>query len=77
MESLHERTFNPLLQFATLLQFESQEYGPSLLITNQGFVNVISKVPGLASDNNLPVLWTCLFWIHEHPYSHEWGIVPI
>ena len=26
MEPLHERTFNPLLQFATLLQFESQEY---------------------------------------------------
>ena len=26
MESLHERTLNPLLQFTTLLQFESQEY---------------------------------------------------
>ena len=26
MEPLHERFFNPLLQFATLLQFESQEY---------------------------------------------------
>ena len=26
MEPLLERTFNPLPQFATLLQFESQEY---------------------------------------------------
>ena len=29
MEPLHERSFNPLPQFATLLQFESQEYPPS------------------------------------------------
>ena len=26
MEPLHERTYNPLLQLALLLQFESQEY---------------------------------------------------
>ena len=32
MEQLHERTFNPLLQFATLLQFESQEYFTTLCV---------------------------------------------
>ena len=33
MEPLHKRTFNPLLQFAALLQFESQEYNEAFYST--------------------------------------------
>ena len=35
MEPLHERTFNPLPQIATLLQFESPEYNVCTLFFDE------------------------------------------